>query len=123
MLYRRLASALLFAGHVTITSADVPFDQRHEVEHLLKFVANTTCIIDRNGSLHNGPEALSHIKKKYAYFQNKITSTEAFIELTASKSTFSGNVYMVRCEGGKMMTTREWLLDELEIYRDIRSSP
>ena len=121
MFYRPLAIVLLFAGHVTTTSADVPAEQRHEVEHLLNFVANTTCIIDRNGSLHNGPEALSHIKKKYAYFRGKINSTEEFIELSASKSTLSGNVYTVQCGGKKVVTTQRWLLDELAKYRNLGS--
>ncbi|MCF6325420.1 MAG: DUF5329 domain-containing protein [Gammaproteobacteria bacterium] len=114
---RCLAIALLFAGHVTTTSADVPTEQRHEVEHLLNFIANTSCIIDRNGSLHNGPEALAHIKKKYAYFRNDISSTEQFIELSASQSTFSGKAYTVRCEDTAVVTTREWLLTELVKYR------
>jgi len=114
---RHLTIALLLAGHVTTTFADVPGEQRHEVEHLLNFVANTTCIINRNGSLHSGPEALSHIKKKYAYFRDEITSTEEFIELSASKSTFSGNVYTVQCNNHQTVTTQEWLLGELNHYR------
>ncbi|MBL1259041.1 MAG: DUF5329 family protein [Thiotrichaceae bacterium] len=115
---RRLASALLLAGHVTTTSADVPSAQRHEVEHLLNFIANTTCIITRNGSLHNGPEALSHIKRKYAYYREAITSTEEFIERSASKSTLSGEAYTVRCADRAVIATREWLLYELGEYRD-----
>jgi len=114
---RCLASVLLLAGHVTTISADVPAEQRHEVEHLLNFVANTSCIIERNSSLHSGPEALSHIKKKYAYYRNDISSTEEFIELSASKSTFSGNFYTVQCKREKIMAVQQWLLDELTAYR------
>jgi len=117
MHYRYLACALLFAGHIISASADVPREQRHEVEHLLNFVANTSCIIDRNGSLHTGPEALSHIKKKYAYFRNDISTTEEFIKRSASKSTFSGNAYTVQCGGNKTTTTQYWLMTELEAYR------
>jgi len=114
---RRLACALLFAGHVTFTAADVPSEQRHEVEHLLNFIANTSCIIDRNGSLHAGPDALSHIKKKYAYFRDDISTTEEFIERAASKSTFSGNAYRVQCGDNKTTTTQHWLVTELAAYR------
>jgi len=115
---RRLVCALLFAGHVTSASADVPREQRHEVEHLLNFIANTSCIINRNGSLHNGPDALSHIKKKYAYFRGDISTTEEFIQHSASKSTFSGNAYTVQCGDNKATTTQQWLLDELTQYRN-----
>ncbi|VAW88370.1 Oligopeptide ABC transporter, periplasmic oligopeptide-binding protein OppA (TC 3.A.1.5.1) [hydrothermal vent metagenome] len=113
-----LAIALLFAAHVTTTAAEVPAEQRHEVEHLLNFIASTTCIIDRNGSLHNGPEALVHIKRKYAYYRDDISSTEQFIALSASQSTFSGKAYTVRCGRGEVETTREWLLGELGEYRN-----
>lgn len=110
---QHLAITLLFTAHVATTSAEVPDEQRHEVEHLLNFVASTSCIINRNGSLHTGPEALSHIRKKYTYFRDKITSTEKFIELAASKSTLSGNVYTVQCKDRKVITTQEWLFEEL----------
>jgi len=118
-----MACVLLFAGHVTTASADVPSEQRHEVEHLLNFVANTSCLINRNGSLHAGPDALSHIKKKYAYFRDDISTTEEFIERSASKSTFSGNTYTVQCGDNKTTTTQHWLITELAAYRkDQRSA-
>jgi hypothetical protein len=119
---RHLACALLFAGFATSTAADVPSEQRHEVEHLLNFVANTSCIIDRNGSLHTGPDALSHIKKKYAYFRDDISTTEEFIERAASKSTFSGTAYKVRCGDNKTITTQHWLMTELVAYRNNQES-
>ncbi len=111
-----LALALLLLGQLSSISADVPDGQRHEVQHLLDFIANSHCIIDRNGSQHNGQDALSHIQKKYAYFRNDITSTESFIEYAASKSTFSGKNYTVMCDNHRQ-TTQQWLLDELAIYR------
>ncbi len=119
-LLRPLAIALLLVDHVTTASADVPNEQRHEIEHLLNFIANTPCTINRNGSLHSGEDALAHIKKKRAYFQNKITSTELFIEYSASKSTLSGMVYTVQCEGEQPTTTAQWLLSELARYRTLR---
>jgi len=117
-----MACVLLFAGHVTSTAADVPSEQRHEVEHLLNFVANTSCIINRNGSLHAGPDALSHIKKKYAYFRDDISTTEEFIERSASKSTFSGDTYTVQCGDSKTTTTQQWLMTELAAYRKDQKS-
>ncbi len=111
----RLIIALLFFGQTA--AADVPQGQRHEVEHLLNFVATTSCIINRNGSPHSGPAALAHIRKKYAYFRDDISSTEEFIEHAASKSTFSGNSYAVRCGSKKVITTQQWLLNELAAYR------
>ncbi|HED40886.1 MAG TPA: hypothetical protein ENJ13_10715 [Chromatiales bacterium] len=118
MRYQQLACALLFASQLSTSAADVPSSQQHEVEHLLNFVASTPCIIERNGSHYNGQEALSHIKKKYAYFRDKINSTETFIEYAASRSTFSGNAYTVQCGNNPTITTRQWLLDELSRFRN-----
>jgi len=119
---QHMACALLFASHTSFTAADVPSEHRHEVEHLLNFVATTSCIINRNGTLHNGPDALSHIKKKYAYFRDDISTTEEFIERSASKSTFSGKAYSVQCGANKTTTTQYWLMTELKSYRNNQRS-
>ncbi len=114
---RLLTIILLFVAQTAASSADVPNGQRHEVAYLLNFIAHSDCIINRNGSQYNGHEALAHIQKKYAYFRDDITNTEAFIERSASKSTFSSKPYTVRCGNKQVITTRQWLLDELAAYR------
>ncbi|MCI5168748.1 MAG: hypothetical protein D3903_22300, partial [Candidatus Electrothrix sp. GM3_4] len=81
--------------------ADVPPKQQAEVAHLLQFVRNSTCRINRNNSLHSGQEAASHIQKKYDYFKKKIKTTEQFIKYSATKSTMSGQYYNVICDGQK----------------------
>jgi len=65
----------------------------------------------------DGTAALSHIKKKYDYFRDWISSTEEFIELSACKSTMSGKDYTVTYSNGKAMMTRDWLLRELISFR------
>ncbi len=97
--------------------ADVPPEQQTEVAHLLQFVKNSRCKVNRNGSIHYGKEAASHIKKKYAYFRKKIKTTEDFIKYSATKSTMSGKYYTVRCDGQKPVRTQDWLLLELQSYR------
>jgi hypothetical protein len=97
--------------------ADVPPKQQAEVAHLLQFVRNSTCRINRNNSLHSGQEAVAHIQKKYDYFKKKIKTTEQFIKYSATKSTMSGQYYTVICDGQKPIRTRDWLLRELKAYR------
>ena len=99
-------------------NADVPKEQKLEVEHLLNFVKNTSCEINRNGKYHNGNKAVSHIEKKYDYFRDDISTTEEFIEYSATKSTMSGKYYLVRCGNGDVVKTKEWLLNELNKYRE-----
>ena len=97
--------------------ADVPADQVNEVSHLLLFVKNSGCIINRNGTDHPAVKGISHIEKKYDYFRDDIKSTEEFIEYSATKSTMSGDYYMVSCPGKETIRTQDWLLSELKRYR------
>jgi len=101
-----------------IVHADVPPEQQPEVAHLLSFVRSSPCTINRNGTTHQGEEAAAHIRKKYDYYRDKITTTEQFIEYSASKSTMSGKYYTVHCDGQEPIRTQDWLLQELEEYRN-----
>lgn len=101
----------------SVSFADVPPEQKPEVEHLLAFVRQSNCVMVRNGDEHNGEKAVSHIQNKYDYFSEDITSTEQFIEYSATKSTMSGKYYMVRCPDGKEIRSQDWLLEELAAFR------
>lgn len=115
----------LLAGLITVLAlarpvpllADVPPAQQHEVAHLLLFVSKSGCSLIRNGSSHQGSDAVAHIEKKYDYFRDKIRTTEQFIELAASKSTRSGKEYRVSCPGEPQISSRDWLMAELGRYR------
>ena len=98
--------------------ADVTGAQKLEVEHLLHYVESSSCEMYRNGDYHEGHEAASHILKKYDYFRDDITTTEEFIEYSATKSTMSGEYYMVKCGNDAAVKTKEWLLNELKRYRE-----
>ena len=98
--------------------ADVPPKQQAEVAHLLQFVKNSRCKVNRNGSFHQGKEAASHIRKKYDHFRDKIRTTEDFIKYSATKSTMSGKYYTVLCDGQQPIRTQDWLLEELATYRE-----
>jgi hypothetical protein len=113
----KLLITLLILSSIQSVSADVPVEQKPEVEHLLEFVRQSDCIMIRNGTEHSGDYAVSHIQKKYDYFKDDITSTEAFIEYSATKSTMSGKYYTIRCSGQEEMRTQDWLLEELRVFR------
>jgi len=106
---------LLFVNHSVW--ADVPEEQVKEVNHLLNFVENSNCTINRNGSDYQANRGVSHIRNKYDYFRDDIHNTEDFIKFSATKSTMSGRFYTVTCEGTESLTTRDWLLKELQQYR------
>lgn len=97
--------------------ADVPDSQIKEVNHLLAFIKNSSCIINRNGTDYLAEKGVVHIENKYDYFRDDIKSTEDFIEYSATKSTMSGDNYMVMCPGKKTIKSQDWLLNELKKYR------
>ena len=100
-----------------IAFADVPANQLKEVNHLLAFVKNSGCIINRNGTDYPAEKGISHIEMKYDYFRDDIKSTEDFIEYSATKSTMSGDYYTVTCPGKKSINTQDWLMNELKRFR------
>ncbi len=105
---------LIFSTQVFASAAD-------EINHLLNFVKTSSCKFERNGSIHQAAEAVEHIRKKYTYYEDDIENTEDFIRYSATKSAVSGRHYNIHCEGKKIVTSREWLLGELERYRNSRS--
>ncbi|MEP5763373.1 MAG: DUF5329 domain-containing protein [Halieaceae bacterium] len=92
-------------------------DQQQEIDHLLGYLADSGCTYIRNGSEHSAGDAVAHIRKKQRYFANRIDSSERFIELSASQSTMTGKVYMIRCPGQDEQSSQSWLLAELARYR------
>lgn len=101
--------------------ADVPASQKPEVEHLLEFVETTDCEFERNGKKYDGERASKHIKRKYKYFRDEITSTEEFIEYSATISTRSGKPYLVYCSTNDPVESSSWLLEELAQFRQSSS--
>jgi hypothetical protein len=87
-----------------------------EINHLLDYIEQSGCQFDRNGSVHDSKEAREHIEMKYDYAKKWIDTTEEFIEYTATKSSMSGKLYYVICDGQRI-PSGEWLNQELERFR------
>lgn len=107
-----LLGFLLFYNSVAAQAA-----YKTEIAHLLEYVKTTECTYIRNGTSHNGTEAVSHIKNKYNYYKKDISSAEDFIRLSATKSTMSGSKYYIKCPGSPKIESGQWLLKELDRYR------
>jgi hypothetical protein len=116
----RYAAAMLLAAtvHGAALAAPAPRAQA-EIAHLLDYVASPGCQFNRNGNWHEGPEARSHLRKKYDYLlkRNLVTTAESFIERAASESSMSGKDYLVRCGGGKPVASARYLQEELARFR------
>ena len=114
-----LASSLLCL-FLSSTSSDVPEEQVPEVEHLINYLADSDdCRMIRNGKSYSAKDGAEHMRRKYNYFRDEISSTEEFIEYAGTKSTMSGRLYEVVCIGQERDFSRDWLLKELSAYRSM----
>jgi hypothetical protein len=116
-----LASACLGAG-----AAPVPPTVRAEIDSLMARMHASSCQFERNGSWHNALEARTHLLRKLAYIEKQrdtLASTEQFIELAATKSSFSGKPYRVKCGAAEPVPSRDWLNRELKAVRASSRKP
>jgi hypothetical protein len=88
-----------------------------EIDHLLGFIAGSSCAFIRNGTDYKGPEAADHIRDKYDYFKDEIKSAEDFIAKAATRSELSGRLYQVRCGDTEPVPAADWLNGELASFR------
>ena len=88
----------------------------NEVSHLLSFVETSDCLFLRNNTTHTSVQARQHIERKLNHIKAKITSTEDFIRYAASKSSITGQRYLVDCGDGQI-SSQQWLMDELLKFR------
>jgi hypothetical protein len=91
-------------------------DTEIEIKHIIEYIENSKCTFIRNGKEYNTKEALVHILNKYEYTKRWIKSAEDFIKYTATKSSMSGRLYTVRCDGREILCA-EWLSEELNRFR------
>ncbi len=87
------------------------------IEHLIEYVEKSGLTFIRNGKEHDSLSAAGHIRDKYNYFKSNINSPEDFIDKAATKSSFTGRLYLLRLPDGQEKPVKDWLLIELENYR------
>lgn len=98
---------------------------RAEIDALLAKLQASGCQFDRNGTWYTGAEAKDHILRKLEYIEGKgtVQSTEQFIELAASKSSFSGKPYQVKCGSDSPVASQLWLTGQLSVTRTSSAHP
>jgi len=67
----------------------------------------------RNGSEHSCQEAADHLQSKWEKHGSKIKSAEDFIEHLASKSSSTGEAYLIRTPDGKEKPSAQVLQEAL----------
>ncbi|MGE5774493.1 MAG: DUF5329 domain-containing protein [Hyphomicrobiales bacterium] len=118
----KLGLLLLGLLSLPVARAEPPINVQIEVSFLLGYVEGSGCAFYRNGSWHDARTAQAHLRDKYNYLaaRNLIATTEDFIDRAATESSLSGRPYEVRCNGGAVVTSNQWLRDELARYRTFK---
>jgi hypothetical protein len=87
-----------------------------KIEYLLDSIGSSECIFIRNGKEHEAAGAEDHLRMKYRRGKKRVASPESFIKRIATKSSFSGKPYRIRCVGEEEQLTAKWLTEKLREY-------
>lgn len=107
-------AATLALALSTVAPAETP--AKSEIDHLLNFVATSSCTFVRNGTEYPSDKAREHLASKYQFAGSKITTADEFIKYLATESSMSGELYHVKCKGVDKLSG-VWLSDELARFR------
>jgi len=118
---RSMMATVLLLGVLgsSVARAEPPTKVQAEVNFLLGYVEGSGCEFYRNGFWHDSRAAQGHLRDKYNYLvaHGLINATEDFIDRAATASSLSGLAYEVRCRGSAVVTSKQWLRNELARLR------
>jgi hypothetical protein len=84
------------------------------IELLIQALAkleNATFI--RNGEEHSVAEAVAHMRSKWEWKKRDIKTIEDFITLVGSKSSISGDPYLIKRSDGQTLRAEDWIREQL----------
>ncbi|MGI9343934.1 MAG: DUF5329 family protein [Gammaproteobacteria bacterium] len=87
-----------------------------EITHLLSEIADSGCVFHRNGKDHSPAEARDHLAMKLRRAGARIDTAEDFIKYLATKSSWTGKPYSIRC-ADESEPSAEWLNARLKAFR------
>ena len=90
-----------------------------EISYLINSVGKNGCVFIRNGERFSGKEAREHLRSKRKLNAHLIHSAEDFIKKIASRSSTSGEPYMISCKGEEQQSANEWFTRLLALHRSI----
>lgn len=108
---------LLLLQPVASASDEEHSIQETEINHLLTMVGSSGCLFIRNGTEHEPADAESHLRMKYRNGRRYVSDAEDFINRIASKSSWTGRPYQVKCPGEPAKDSGPWLTAELNQFR------
>jgi len=92
---------------------------RAEIDGLLSRLETSGCEFYRNGSRHAAAEATPHLLGKLKYLEDRgaVQTAEQFIDLAASRSSVTGQAYLIKCGSAAPVESGAWLKSQLKVIR------
>ena len=115
---RPLLFTLFGLSSAGTTLADTPAPAQLEINALLTEVGTSGCEFYRNGTWYDARRAQAHLHMKYQSMSgaDQIASAEDFIARVATRSSFTGEPYQIRCRG-RAEAFAAWLREKLLLSR------
>lgn len=102
------------AARFEISLPPAGLSEAEKIERLLRAIAALDqATFLRNGEAHTAADAAAHLRTKYASQADSITSAAQFIDQVATRSSQSGESYLIRYSDGTRVELRVFLLQTL----------
>jgi thiol-disulfide isomerase/thioredoxin len=88
--------------------------ETQKIDRLLETLEKSDAVFIRNGEDYTGGRAADHLRTKLKNARGRVTTAREFIEQLASKSSTSGEAYMVKAKDGETVPSKEWFTKQLE---------
>lgn len=108
----RFLVALLLLSTPLAIKAKMPAD----IQFLINEVKHSNCTFIRNGASHSANSAAKHLELKYNNGKSYAKNGELFIKNLASKSSWTGITYKIKCPNKEAVTSKFWLNNKLRIF-------
>jgi len=93
--------------------------QEKRIEHLLQTVESLKgAVFIRNGTEYDARDAGKHLRLKLKLAGARVKTAEDFIEVCASRSSFSGDAYQIRLPDGTITETAPFFRAKLREFDD-----
>jgi hypothetical protein len=118
-------------GRISAQNKNVPTKQiesaielteAQKIDKLIAYIADTEAKFIRNGNEYSGVDAAKHLRMKCEKAGKKITTAKQFIDYLASKSSRSGEPYLMKFKNGSTLPVRDILYHQLKKLETIKSS-
>ncbi len=112
---------LLFS--LAANSQQQTYTDNQKIDHLITYISKLNdAVFIRNESEHSAKDAAAHLQMKREKAGKRIKSVEDFIVKLASKSSMSGEPYMIRFKNGKEFSCEMVLRLELKRLMEGKST-